>query len=577
MTLAAAETADRLDRTVGSPRQGAGQPGERLRLRTLVSLRWGAVGGQMLALLVTRFLFGFDLPLGGCLTLVALAAVFNLALVLALPPQRVMAPWEAAVHLGFDVLQLGALLFLTGGLTNPFAVLLLVPAILAASSLKGRDTLILAGLVVATMILLAAVSKPLPWTSGVTFVLPRLYRYAAALALGAGVVITASYARRAAAESARMELALHAAESVLAREQRMSALGGLAAAAAHELGTPLATIAIVAKEMARESPPGPMREDAELVSSQAQRCRDILRRLAEAPDEGDVVHARVSLPQLLEEAAGEEIDSDEGVRVEWTVIGEPDTDPPEMIRHPEVGHALTSFIENAMDFAKTEVRVLGRYDYDHIAIEVRDDGPGFAPEIFAKLGEPYVTSRPAVGVGIGAGPHHLAQDVERPVVEHLGADLGLLQIAVAQLVLDGGLDLRDGPALDVDFAHQGEGDGARARNEEFAGQGRLAEHDHPQLVARAQAVFEVRPRRRRRRIAALGEHGTTQDQRADDGRHECAETAPKHCRTPIFQQADRPGPDRRIAGGRAGNRAIFTAPPGCHIHHLEARLRAAAP
>jgi two-component system sensor histidine kinase RegB len=227
------------------------------------------------------------------------------------------------------------------------------------------------------------------------------------LALSAATVVTAAYARRAAAESARMELALHAAESVLAREQRMSALGGLAAAAAHELGTPLATIAVVAKEMARESPPGSMREDAELVSSQAQRCRDILRRLAEAPDGGDVVHARVSLPQLLEEAAGP--DADEEVRVEWSVVGPPDTDPPDLIRHPEVGHALTSFIENAMDFAKTEVRVVGRYDYDSIAIEVRDDGPGFSPEIFAKLGEPYVTSRPAgenspsghLGMGLG--------------------------------------------------------------------------------------------------------------------------------------------------------------------------------
>jgi two-component system sensor histidine kinase RegB len=409
MILATPDSTARLDRTGAAPRQGAGAPGERLRLRTLVALRWGAVGGQLLALLITRFLLNFNLPLAACLGAIALAALFNLALVLALPPQRVLKQWEAALQLGFDVVQLGVLLFLTGGLSNPFAVLLLVPAILAASSLKGRDTLLLAGLVVVVMLALAAGSKPLPWTSGIVFALPRLYRWAAALALGTGVVVTATYARRAAAESARMELALHAAESVLAREQRMSALGGLAAAAAHELGTPLATIAIVAKEMARESPPGPMREDAELVSSQAQRCRDILRRLAEAPDEGDVVHARVSLPQLLEETAGSESEPEDGVRVEWSVVGEPDTDPPDLIRHPEVGHALTSFIENAMDFAATEVRVVGRYDYDHVAIEIRDDGPGFAPEIFAKLGEPYVTSRPAgenspsghLGMGLG--------------------------------------------------------------------------------------------------------------------------------------------------------------------------------
>ena len=388
MTLASPDIAVRLDRAATAPRQGAGAPGERLRLRTLVALRWAAIGGQMAALLVTRFLLHFDLPLMGCLSFIVLSALFNLILVLALPPQQVLKQWEAALQLAFDIVQLGGMLYLTGGLSNPFAVLLLVPTILAASSLKGRDTLLLAGLVVLVMLFLAAASRPLPWTTGLVFALPRLYRWAAALALGTGVVVTATYARRAAAESARMELALHASESVLASEQRMSALGGLAAAAAHELGTPLATIAIVAKEMARESPPGPMREDAELVSSQAQRCRDILRRLAEAPDGGDVVHARVSLPQLLEEAAGGELEPEDGVRVEWTVVGEPDTDPPELIRHPEVGHALTSFIENATDFAVSEVRVVGRYDYDSITIEVRDDGPGFAPEIFAKLASP---------------------------------------------------------------------------------------------------------------------------------------------------------------------------------------------
>ena len=388
--------------------QGATAPREPLRLRTLVALRWAAVGGQLLTLLAIRIGLGFELPLLGCLAMIALSAAFNLGLVLALPPHRRLRQWEFAVQLGFDILQLAGLLWLTGGASNPFSVLLIVPVILAASSLKGRDTLILASLAVAVVMVLAAVSLPLPWAASPAFVEPALYRWVSAGALAAGIIVTATYARRAAAESARMELALHAAEAVLAREQRMSALGGLAAAAAHELGTPLATIAIVAKEMSRESPPGPMREDAELVSSQAQRCRDILRRLAEAPDTEDAVRARVSLPQLLEEIAGPE-DQDAAVRVEWSVVAPPDTDPPELIRRPEIGHALTSFVENAVDFAKSEVRLIGRYDYDAVIIEVRDDGPGFSPEIFAKLGEPYLTSRPSgehsrsghLGMGLG--------------------------------------------------------------------------------------------------------------------------------------------------------------------------------
>src|ERR1700761_7272483 len=350
MTLAPSDPAARFDRTAPSWRQGGGAPGERLRLRTLVGLRWAAVGGQMLALLTARFVLAFDVPLLACLGVITLAVLFNLALVLALPPQRVLKQWEAALQLGFDILQLGLLLLLTGGVGNPFTVLLIVPVILGASSLEGRHPYVLTGLASAVVLGLAAMSDELPWFGGTPLVLPPLYHWAAALAVIVGIVVASTYARRAAAESARMELALHAAETVLAREQRLSALGGLAAMAAHELGTPLATIAVVAKEMIRECPPGSLREDAELVSSQAQRCRDILRRLAETPPETDgMVHARIGLSQLLEEAAGGEEgagleDDEEEVRVEWSVVGPPDTDPPELIRHPEVGPALTSFI-----------------------------------------------------------------------------------------------------------------------------------------------------------------------------------------------------------------------------------------
>ncbi|HEY4028703.1 MAG TPA: ActS/PrrB/RegB family redox-sensitive histidine kinase [Caulobacteraceae bacterium] len=422
--LASPDTAARLDRTSPAPWQGGGAPGERLRLRTLVGLRWSAVGGQMLALLAARFLLGFDVPLLACLGVITLAVLFNLALVLALPPQRVLRQWEAALQLGFDILQLGLLLLLTGGVGNPFTVLLVVPVILGASSLEGRHPFVLTGLACAVVVLLAAMAETLPWLGGTPLILPPLYHWAAALAVIVGIVVASTYARRAAAESARMELALHAAETVLAREQRLSALGGLAAMAAHELGTPLATIAVVAKEMARECPPGPLREDAELVSSQARRCRDILSRLAETPETDDVAHARISLAQLLEEAAGPE-EPDEEVRVEWSVIGPPDTDPPDLIRHPEVGPAMTSFIENAMDFAKSEVRLVGRYDDDFVAVEIQDDGPGFAPEIFAKLGEPYVTSRPSgehspsghLGMGLGFF-------IAKTLLERTGAEVG---------------------------------------------------------------------------------------------------------------------------------------------------------
>jgi two-component system sensor histidine kinase RegB len=409
MTTATPDLVPRLDRPPAPARQAGGASNERLRLRTLVDLRWGAVGAQLIALLIARFPLGANFPLAACLGMVGLSSLFNLILVLALPPQRVLRQWEAVSQLGFDILQLGGVLLFTGGAANPFTVLLIVPVIQGASSLEGRHTRILAGLAVLVVLVLALAGGAAPTMGGAPVVLPSLYRWGMAIAVILGLLVSSTYARGAAADSSRMELALHAAQAVLARGQRMSALGGLAAAAAHELGTPLATIAVVAKEMARECPPGSLREDAELVSSQAQRCREILRRLADAPETGDAVHARVALPQLLEEVAGPEEDPDDPVRVEWSIVGPPDSDPPEMVRHPEIVPALTSFIENALDFAKSEVRLVGRYDYETISIEVRDDGPGFAPEIFAKLGEPYVTSRPAgenspsghLGMGLG--------------------------------------------------------------------------------------------------------------------------------------------------------------------------------
>ena len=205
-----------------------------------------------------------------------------------------------------------------------------------------------------------------------------------------------------------MELALNVTETVLAREQRLSALGALAAAAAHELGTPLATIAVVAKEIARDAPEGALRDDAILLQAQAQRCRDILKRLAETPDAGDVLHERMSLLQFVREVV-EPYAEESAVRVEAVVSGSPGVDAPDVLRRPEVLHAMTSIVENAFDFARTEILVTARFDAATVSVEVRDDGPGFAPEVLAKLGEPYVTSRPGaegsrtghVGMGLG--------------------------------------------------------------------------------------------------------------------------------------------------------------------------------
>lgn len=220
-----------------------------------------------------------------------------------------------------------------------------------------------------------------------------------------------------------MALALDVTQTVLAREQRLSALGALAAAAAHELGTPLATISIVAKEMAREAKDPQVKEDADLLIAQSERCREILRRLTDAPAAAsDEVHERMSLLQLVHEVIEPHADV-KGVRVEAVVSGGGSgAKAPDIWRMPEVLHAMTSFVENAVDFATSEVLVTVRFDAQNIGIEVRDDGPGFAPEVLAKLGEPYVTSRAGVAGGrtghIGMG---LGFFIAKTLLERTGA------------------------------------------------------------------------------------------------------------------------------------------------------------
>lgn len=390
-----------------------------LRLETITLVRWLSVAGQMLVLLFIALFLGFRPRPVLWSALVGVSAAVNLGMSLVGRRSRLASDTEAVVQLGFDVLQLAAVLFFTGGVANPFALLLIAPATLAASSLPRRHAALVAVMAIAAAAVLAFWSWPLPLPGGRAFQAPLGYRLAAAAAVAAGVAFTAGYAFLAALQSARMELALHVTQAVLAREQRLSALGGLAAAAAHELGTPLATISVVAKELAREGPDS-VREDARLLLSQTERCREILRRLTEAPEAEDAVHARMSLLQLLNEVIDPHLDAP--VRVEAVVTGAPGVEAPYIRRMPEVLRAMTSLVDNAVDFAASDVLITARFDQDTVSVEVRDDGPGFAADVLGKLGQPYITSRPS---GEGSRSQHsgmgLGFFIAKTLLERTGA------------------------------------------------------------------------------------------------------------------------------------------------------------
>lgn len=370
----------------------------RLRLQTLVKLRWIAVLGQLIAVGVVSGFFGYDMPVGYCLGLIALSAWLNVFLSIRYPARHRPSAEFATGMLAYDILQLALLLFLTGGIENPFTVLLVAPVTVSAAALPPLSTVLLGLLAGSATLVLVHVYQPLPWLQGMRIDLPFLYKLGIFAAINSCMTFLAFYAWRLTKESREMSAALAATEHVLAREQKLHALDGLAAAAAHELGTPLGTIVLTTKEMLRGLPTdSPQREDVELLSEQAQRCREILQKLTRQPDAQDPMHASVTVRDLISEASGPYRSHFIPVMIQAGPVLAPDgTAPPEPVgeRKPSVIFGLGNIIENAIDFARNKVEVTAQWSVAEVTVTIADDGPGFSADVVDTLGEPYVTSRP---------------------------------------------------------------------------------------------------------------------------------------------------------------------------------------
>lgn len=389
----------------------------RVRVRTLIVLRWLAVVGQTIAVLFVRYGLNVEFPLGWALAAIGVSVALNLALTFMRRAQELALEWEAAAQLAYDVVQLAVLLALTGGLQNPFVFLFVAPVAVSATILRPAVTAMLAALTFGCVGAISVLRLPLPWPEGATpFNLPPLYQLGIAAAVLVGLGFTSVYAWRVAAEEERLNIALAAVQAVLAREQTLSALGGLAAAAAHELGTPLATIHLVAKEMARElKPDDPRAEDLQLLVTQSERCRAILGQLSARRETGDVMYARAPIRAFLEEIAGPH----EGLGADIVITAQGDGSL-DVKRMPEIVHALGGIVENAVGFAKTRVDIDANWTSETLEIAVRDDGPGFAPAILSRLGEPYLTERDHQGVAGGLG---LGFFISKTLLERTGAKL----------------------------------------------------------------------------------------------------------------------------------------------------------
>ncbi len=371
----------------------------RIRLRTLVNLRWLAVAGQAAAVIFVSFGLGFTMPLYPVLAAIAASGWLNVILTLRYPASKRLTGTEARLYLGYDLLQLAVLLYLTGGLQNPFALLFLAPVTISATILSLGATVQLGGFAFICVSLLVFWHEPLPWRAGERLDLPPLYTGGIWAAISLGLVFLSAYAWRVAAETRRISDALAETQMSLARQQQLSALGALAAAAAHELGSPLGTISVVARELEQSgAASGPVREDLTLLREQAERCREILARLSHRP--GSAEH-----PDMLAVAPINEIlsevhpdidpgDTDVTITVRTATHRKPDEEAPPLVRRsPELAHALANLVENAVEFAESKVILHADWNAAELRVRILDDGPGFASSIMGLVGEPYLTTR----------------------------------------------------------------------------------------------------------------------------------------------------------------------------------------
>ncbi|WP_407177564.1 ActS/PrrB/RegB family redox-sensitive histidine kinase [Bradyrhizobium sp. STM 3562] len=396
-------------------------PRRHVRLDTILRLRWLAVLGQLAAIFIVLQGLEFDLPVIPCLAIIALSALLNLGLQIAFNPMQRLEPRYAAALLALNIIELAALLFLTGGLQNPFSFLFLAPVLISATALPSRLTMALGALAVACASILVFFYMPLPWDAEEPLVLPPIYLFGVWLSIVVAIGVTSLYAFQVTEEARELADALAATELVLAREQHLTQLDGLAAAAAHELGTPLSTIVLISRELERALQDNALvSADIKTLREQAQRCRDILSKITQLSSTG-APFDRMKLSTLIEEIVAPHRDFGVAIKVRIAVAGSKE---PVGTRNPAILYGVGNILENALDFARSAVEVNAWWNNDSVEIVISDDGPGFAPDILKRIGEPYLSRRRGAedtqsehsGLGLGVF-------IARTLLERTGAKI----------------------------------------------------------------------------------------------------------------------------------------------------------
>ncbi|NBD31252.1 MAG: ActS/PrrB/RegB family redox-sensitive histidine kinase [Alphaproteobacteria bacterium] len=370
----------------------ANQRSNWVRLRTLVILRWVAVIGQTAAVVVSLYVFNLRLEIGLIAMTIGAAVLANIFSTFLYPENRRLNEGEGMMMMGFDLLQLGVLLYLTGGLSNPFSILILAPVTIAANVLPARSTILLGLFAILVISALSQWHIQLLTGTGFPLELPRLFIFGFWVALVTGIIFIGLYARQVTQEMVAMSEALAATQMALAREQKLTDLGGVVAAAAHELGTPLATIKLVSSELADELEDGSdLRDDARLIGEQADRCRDILRSMGRAGKD-DKHLQQAPFEAVIREAAEPHMDRGKVVHFHIAEGSDP-MHQPLVHRQPEIIHGIRNLVQNAVDFSAQAVRIDLSWTSDELCVRIVDDGEGFSSSVLGRIGDPFMRRR----------------------------------------------------------------------------------------------------------------------------------------------------------------------------------------
>ncbi len=370
---------------------------------TLTILRYIAIIGQFFAINIVFFYLKLEFPIKASLIVVFIGLLTNFYLQFKVSANQLKDTY-ASLFLLYDLFQLAILLYLTGGIFNPFSILLIIPAIVSSTFLSMGTTIILGFITSLILFTLTHYYLPLPGLLTENFNVPGFYKFGILISILIGLIFLSYFGIRFAGETKKRSEALNKLQEVIAKEYELESLGGQAAAAAHSLGTPLATIAVVAKELKKEIGDNEdVSKDIDLLISQTKRCSEILKLISKKQIEEDIFFSSIKLEDLLEEI----IDSfKETSSKKIELISEEDNNKINIERTPEIIYGLRNFIGNAVKFSKSRVKINLKSNVEKIEIKINDDGPGIPDDIIKKIGEPYIKSKSSElnsnsGLGLG--------------------------------------------------------------------------------------------------------------------------------------------------------------------------------